>query len=119
MTDNAPKVIEWGSLAVSEEEGMDVIRRAYGWTLGADGTVFGLVAGDMGFDATHITIPKEHLEAFCDAHAADEIEALRAEVERKNAALLQISTGRDRDGMKVDFFADIARAALADTTGRE
>lgn len=43
---------------------IDVINSAYGWTIGNDGEVWGLVAGDMGYEKTGIKIPIEDLEAW-------------------------------------------------------
>lgn len=62
MTDN----LEWGESAVSYEEGMKVLDKSYGYALASDGVVHGLVAGDMGYDATHITIPEDHMDAFVE-----------------------------------------------------
>lgn len=42
---------------------LDVLRKAYGWTVDYTGQVCGLVAGDMGYDGTGIVIPMEHLLA--------------------------------------------------------
>lgn len=68
----------WGSLAASDEDGQEVIAKSYGlsstdpapfghrFTIARDGTVFALVAGDMGYGATHITIPREHIIALVE-----------------------------------------------------
>jgi len=68
----------WGSLAVGEDAGLKVIASSYGndatddgwaghrFTVAVDGTVFALVAGDMGYDATHITIPRAHILALVE-----------------------------------------------------
>lgn len=70
--------ITWGSLAVSEEKGLKNIEQSYGcdgtdevdfghrFTIAEDGTIFALVAGDMGYDATHITIPRSHILALVE-----------------------------------------------------
>ena len=77
MSDSGPEII-LGSMAVSEARGLEVIKKSYGrswgdpasighrFTIGSDGTVFALVAGDMGYDATHITIPKDHILALAE-----------------------------------------------------
>lgn len=66
---------EWGSLACNEDDGLKAISTSYGrdatdpaplghrFTIGVDGTVFALVAGDMGYDPTHITIARDHILA--------------------------------------------------------
>jgi hypothetical protein len=46
------------------ERTLKVVRHAYGWLLDIDGRLCGLVAGDMGYESTHIVIPKEDLEAW-------------------------------------------------------
>lgn len=66
----------WGSLSVPEDEGLRVLAASYGndhdaeaayrFTIAADGTVFALVAGDQGYDATHITIPRAHIIALVE-----------------------------------------------------
>ncbi|MDE2103488.1 MAG: hypothetical protein KGL39_39975 [Patescibacteria group bacterium] len=45
----------------------------------------------------------------------------QAEIERLRAALKEIATGRDASGKKVDFYQDIAQAALntAATSGQK
>ena len=65
--------LPWGRFKASEDEGKDRIKHSYGndfdcgttfghrFTIGSDGTVFALVSGDMGYEATHITIPREHI----------------------------------------------------------
>jgi hypothetical protein len=35
---------------------LDVVQRAYGWTIGRDNHLYGLVAGDMGYEDTGIVI---------------------------------------------------------------
>lgn len=40
----------------------DVIKSAYDFTLSADGELYGLVAGDHGFEPTGIFISEETLE---------------------------------------------------------
>lgn len=42
---------------------LDVITRAYGWTISTEGEVAGLIAGDMGYEGTGIKIPLDHLSA--------------------------------------------------------
>lgn len=66
----------WGSLSVPEDDGLQVLAASYGndhdaeaanrFTIAADGTVFALVAGDQGYDATHITIPRAHIIALVE-----------------------------------------------------
>ncbi len=56
----------WGELAVDRSEGEMIVLNSYGWTIGSDCTVMGLVAGDQGFDATHITIPRDHILALVE-----------------------------------------------------
>lgn len=63
----------WGADAVSECEGLDVIRRSYGrdagdpypaghrFIIGCDGTIYALVAGDMGYEPTHIAIARRDI----------------------------------------------------------
>lgn len=46
------------------EETLRVVRTAYGWTVDIDGRVYGLVAGDMGYDPTGIVIPDGHWPHF-------------------------------------------------------
>lgn len=41
-----------------------IVKKAYNWTVANDGTVCGLVAGDMGWAGTCIVIPKEDLESW-------------------------------------------------------
>jgi len=57
--------IEWGSLsaAVGKDEGERVVAMSYGWTISVDGSVSGLIAGDHGYEFTHIVIPREHILA--------------------------------------------------------
>ena len=57
---------EWGSMALDNEDGQKVIARSYGWTIMSDGTVAALIAGDMGYEATHITIPREDIIALVE-----------------------------------------------------
>lgn len=38
------------------DEYLDLARRSYGWTIGNDGTVCGLVAGDMGYDFSSVQL---------------------------------------------------------------
>ena len=45
---------------------LDVIRRAYDWTLSSQGEVFGLVEGDMGYDGTGIFLNREHLDSYIE-----------------------------------------------------
>jgi hypothetical protein len=60
---------------------LEVIKKAYGWTIGNNGEVFGLVAGDMGYELTNIEIPIEHLEAWALYNYKNaEIERLREEL---------------------------------------
>jgi hypothetical protein len=78
MTHNNNEDPLWGSLAVSETIGLDVLKKSYGsdadsdlpygqrFTIAADGTVCALVAGDMGYDMTHIVIPREHIIALVE-----------------------------------------------------
>ena len=49
--------------APKDSVNLDVISRAYGWTIDVNGQVCGLVAGDMGYEGTGIVIPPEHLLA--------------------------------------------------------
>ena len=63
--------IKWGEFAVSEEEGLEIIKKSYGWSIASDGTLFGLVAGDMGYEATHIVVPKEHLAVLFESMFED------------------------------------------------
>ncbi len=42
---------------------LDVIKRAYGWSIAEDGEVTGLVSGDMGYAGTGIVLPLDHLAA--------------------------------------------------------
>jgi len=41
---------------------LGVVRKSYGWTLDNEGQVLGLIAGDMGFESTGITLDKETVE---------------------------------------------------------
>lgn len=43
---------------------LDVIMEAYEFTISDDGEVYGLVAGDMGYEKTGISIPVEDLKAW-------------------------------------------------------
>lgn len=43
---------------------LDVIMEAYKFTISDDGEVYGLVAGDMGYEKTGISIPVEDLKAW-------------------------------------------------------
>jgi hypothetical protein len=43
---------------------LDVIMDAYAFTVADDGVVWGLTAGDMGYENTGITIPVEDLQAW-------------------------------------------------------
>jgi hypothetical protein len=70
--------LPWGRFNASEDEGSDRINHSYGndfdcgttfghrFTIGSDGTVFALVSGAMGYEATHITIPREHIIALVE-----------------------------------------------------
>jgi hypothetical protein len=42
---------------------LEVITTAYGWSIDREGQVWGLVAGDQGYEPTGIVIPKDHLAA--------------------------------------------------------
>ena len=75
--------IKWGEFAVSEEEGLKNIKKSYGWTIASDGTLFGLVAGDMGYEATHIVIPKEYLAALFESMFGDGILEISVKDERR------------------------------------
>lgn len=59
--------------AEREFESMRVIFNAYGWTIGADGRIYGLVRGDQGFEETHIQLDPSDIDAMvqdkCDALA--------------------------------------------------
>lgn len=72
---------------------LDVIRRAYEWALTVDGEVWGLTAGDMGYEHTGIVIDPEHLEASKTAVTAAEARAEAAEAalaaERERADRLE------------------------------
>lgn len=50
-----------------------------------------------------------------ETEAAATIASLTAERDRLREALEEIATGRNKDGLKVDFFQDIASAALKET----
>ncbi len=66
---------KWGATATSEEDGLKNIEKSYGrdgtdpapfghrFTIASDGTIYALVAGDMGYDSTHIVIPRDHILA--------------------------------------------------------
>jgi len=68
----------WGFNVTSEKEGLDTIASSYGtdadvdyeygqrFTIGGDGTIYALVAGDMGYEATHIAIPRDHILAMVE-----------------------------------------------------
>jgi hypothetical protein len=43
------------------ERSVAVMREAYGWTVGSDGRLYGLVAGDMGYAATHIVLSSDDI----------------------------------------------------------
>lgn len=45
---------------------LNTIKQSYGWTIADDGEVWGLVAGDMGFEPTGIKIPVDHLNAWAE-----------------------------------------------------
>lgn len=69
---------KWGSLAVDERWGLKTVSESYGrdgddpapaghrFTIGIEGTVLALVAGDMGYESTHIVIPREHILALVE-----------------------------------------------------
>lgn len=60
---------------------IDVISKAYAFTIANNGEVYGLVAGDMGYECTNIAIPVEGLEAWAKYNYKDaEIEKLREEL---------------------------------------
>ena len=73
-----PDKTPWGSLAVDEAQGLEVIKASYGlpasdpciyghrFIIAVDGTVAALVAGDMGYDFTHITIPRSDILALVE-----------------------------------------------------
>lgn len=42
----------------------EVLKQSYGFTISDDGEIYGLVAGDMGYEKTGIFIPVEDLEAW-------------------------------------------------------
>ncbi len=68
----------WGQHAIGEVEGVDAINKSYGrdfddphfcghrFTIAEDGTVMALVAGDMGYESTHIVIPRSHILALVE-----------------------------------------------------
>lgn len=66
MNNETEAPIAWGSLAATEEDGLEIVKKSYGWCIAVDGSVAGLVAGDHGFDITHITIPREHIIALVE-----------------------------------------------------
>lgn len=75
MTKSDEAEIPWGSLAIDEEKGLEVLKASYGrdgtdpapfghrFTIASDGTICALVAGDMGYDSTHIVIPRQDILA--------------------------------------------------------
>lgn len=68
---------------------MDVIEKAYGWTLASTGEIHGLIMGDMGYDGTGIFIPEDHLDAYVHYHprherALERIKELEAQLKDKN-----------------------------------
>lgn len=73
--------VVWGSQKADAEHGETVVQKAYDWAIGNDGTIYGLVAGDMGYDATHIVIPEDHARAFVEWFIANRMD-LTPEEER-------------------------------------
>lgn len=60
---------------------IEVIKDSYGFTISDDGEVYGLVAGDQGYESTNIMIPVEDLEAWAKYNYKDaEILKLREEL---------------------------------------
>ena len=58
-----------------------IIEQSYGFTISNDGEVYGLIAGDMGYEPTNIVIPIEDLEAWAKYNYRDaEITHLREEL---------------------------------------
>ncbi len=51
----------------------EVIKTAYEFTVADDGEIYGLVAGDHGYEATGIAIPIDHLEAWAEYQVKDAI----------------------------------------------
>ncbi len=44
----------------------DVIKRSYGWSIGSDGQLYGLVAGDMGYEPTGIFLEGDEYDFWMD-----------------------------------------------------
>jgi hypothetical protein len=40
---------------------LDVVAKAYDWCIGADGRLYGLVSGDMGWAATSIVLTRDDI----------------------------------------------------------
>jgi DNA/RNA-binding domain of Phe-tRNA-synthetase-like protein len=60
---------------------LEIIKQSYGFTISNDGEVYGLVAGDQGYEFTNIVIPIEDLEAWAKYNYRDaEITRLREEL---------------------------------------
>jgi hypothetical protein len=87
---------------------MDVIQRAYAWTLSAEGEVYGLVAGDMGYEPTGIVVDADTMKA-CKMLVA-QAEAERDE-QRKRANDLEAQRGLMLTTLK-DVFDFIAKYSV-------
>lgn len=48
---------------------LEVVKKAYGWSIAEDGQVHGLTAGDMGFEPSGIFIPLNELIGFAENSA--------------------------------------------------
>ena len=59
---------EWKTLDID----LPVIKAAYGFTVADDGEIYGLVAGDMGYEPTGIKIPVEDLKAWAKYNYKEE-----------------------------------------------
>ncbi len=45
---------------------LDIIQQSYGWTIGRDNHLYGLIAGDMGYEDTGIVIDDDSHISYSD-----------------------------------------------------
>lgn len=130
---------KWGSLAVDERWGLKTVSESYGrdgddlapaghrFTIGTEGTVLALVSGDMGYESTHIVIPREHIVALVEdwpefKDRKSRIQELEAKLAKATGALERI-VGGEFDGVMLlslppkDAARSYAASILAELKG--
>lgn len=102
------------------EKTADVVRKAYNWQIGADGRLYGLVSGDMGYCATHIVLqPSDihRLAASPTAPAGDAVREIRRKAFAEAAEIAeQVASAQDQE-WRTDTALRVAHAIRSRAEG--